>query len=716
MKEITSASAQIPFVSSTSWIFHPGVQLFLASFLSLFLELLLIRWVPSQIRVVAYYANIMLISSFLGLGCGMVLAPKKLRLHRWLAPLLLLLVALTSVFQGINLHSADEFRFVFARSSAAATALIALIFIANALVFLPLGELIGIYLGRMAPLRAYSWDLGGAIAGTIVFGFFSYFWFSPVLGSIVVAGIYLFFCGSKRHLVMTCVFFVAVVAIMASTEKIGGIWSPYNHIAVAEAERDGGSRLVSDPPSGIGTMQDPPFYLILVNRTTYMWAGTIDPRRYTDPNRYELNLAGLQKTPLFSFAELYGLPHLIRPGAKDVLVVGSGGGLDVEAALLYGAEHVDAVEIDPAIIQMGRRYSASQSYKDPRVLLYNTDARAYFKQTDRNYDMVVFGFLDSQSLFSQMSNIRLDGYVYTRESLRQAFGLLRQGGMLALSFYPAGNLWLLDRLVAMVRSATDAAPLVYARWTGQVLILAGKGFVPEGPVRFIDYRKIVWTPSATPEATDDWPYLYLSRRFIPRDYLITIGALLAASLAFILLSSRGGGHKVELHFFFLGAGFLLLETKSITTISLYFGTTWFVSMVVILGILLMVLAANFVASRIRRPRLFFYIPLIASVIFLYFLPSQIVLTWPFWGRLLYSLTIIPLPIFFAGLIFSTSFRESRDPSFAFGSNLLGAMVGGFVEYVGMVTGMKALLLVVLVFYLASLWVKLRSARLGAAAV
>jgi hypothetical protein len=96
---------------------------------------------------------------------------------------------------------------------------------------------------------------------------------------------------------------------------------------------------------------------------------------------------------------------------------------------------------------------------------------------------------------------------------------------------------------------------------------------------------------------------------------------------------------------------------------------------------------------------------------LYLFPTQNVLAWSFAGRLAYSLVVIPLPIFFAGLIFSSTFRESRDPSFAFGSNLLGAMVGGFGEYLGMITGMKALLLVVLVFYLASLLVRLRTPQL-----
>ncbi len=427
-----------------------------------------------------------------------------------------------------------------------------------------------------------------------------------------------------------------------------------------------------------------------------MWNGSIDGRRYTEPHQLLLTLS-----------EQYRLPHLIRPGAKEVLVVGSGGGVDVEAALLHGAVHVDAVEIDPVIIHLGHQYNASQSYKDPRVSIHNTDARAFFKQTNKRYDMVVFGFLDSQGLFSQMSNVRLDGYVYTRESFREAFSLLKKGGLLSISFFSQGKSWLIDRLIGMVRSATDTVPLVYVRPTGQFFILAGKGFVPTWLEHSTSYRRIEWNPSGTPEALDDWPYLYLRQRFIPLDYLINIAALLAISLVFVFFSSRGNKKGLNLHFFFLGAGFLLLETKSITTISLYFGTTWLVSMIVILGVLIMVLLANLVASRLRGFSFYLYLPLVASVGFLYFFPSQNVLAWSFLGRLIYSLLVIPLPIFFAGLIFSSTFRQSEDPSFSFGSNMLGAMVGGFVEYLGMITGMKALLLVVVVFYLASLFVRLR---------
>jgi hypothetical protein len=254
-------------------------------------------------------------------------------------------------------------------------------------------------------------------------------------------------------------------------------------------------------------------------------------------------------------------------------------------------------------------------------------------------------------------------------------------------------------------------------------MLAGKGYTPEGSEQILEYRRLNWEPGGTVEATDDWPYLYLRGRFIPRDYLIIIGFLSAVSVLFILASAdqearvrsasdeAQGRGRLDYHFFFLGAGFLLLETKSITTLSLYFGTTWFVSMIAIAGVLIMVFLANMVAAKIARPWLLYYVPLAASVLFLYFFPVSLPLGWSFPARLAYSLVAMPLPIFFAGIIFSSKFRESPDPGFSFGSNMLGTMFGGLVEYLGMVTGSRALLLVVLGFYAASLLVRLpRRAR------
>jgi hypothetical protein len=676
----------------------PGVGLFVASFISLFLELLLIRWVPSVVRIVAYYGNLMLLSSFLGLGCGLLLSRRGFGLRRWFPPAFFFLGAFLFAVREVHFQQgSDELRFLFQSGVGTTTLPIASIFIFNALTFAPLGELIGAYFGKLDPLKAYSWDLGGAITGTAVFGLFSYFWFSPVVGLVVVMAAYvIFYCRNAREVLIAAVFFTVGLASVLLSSDSAAVWSPYSHITIKEDPREAGRPAA--PAKDLAVMQNPPFYVVQVNHDFYMWNGTIDVRRYSNPSAQVRGLAGQ-----------YLVPHLFRPGAKDVLIVGSGGGVDVEAALLSGAARVDAVEIDPVIIELGRKYNASGSYQNPRVFIHNTDARGYFKQTAERYDMVVFGFLDSQSLFSQMSNIRLDGFVYTRESFREAFGLLRERGLLSVSFFSSGKMWLIDRLASMVASATGVRPTIYYQASGQVILLAGKGFAPSAPDQFTNFQRVeLRSAGMTPEALDDWPYLYLRQRAIPLDYLTTIGVLLALSLLFVFFSADKQRKGIDPHFFFLGAGFLLLETKSITTLSLYFGATWLVSMIVILGVLVMVLLANLVATRMSRFSAALYLPLAGAIVFLYIFPTHHVLSWSFPIRLLFSLAVIPLPIFFAGLIFSSSFRNSRDPSFSFGSNLLGAMVGGVVEYLGMITGTQALLLIVLVFYLASFWVQLRS--------
>ena len=274
--------------------------------------------------------------------------------------------------------------------------------------------------------------------------------------------------------------------------------------------------------------------------------------------------------------------------------------------MLNGAEQVDAVEIDPMLVKLSDRFNASGIYENPKVHVHVEDARAFLRRSPvGGYDMVVFGFLDSQTLFSSMTNIRLDGYIYTVQSMQSAFRLLNDNGVLSLSFM-AGHEWLARKLVRMVELATGQMPVVYES-QGQVVICAFRGSTRTPPPQFGRFVRTVFPAgddlSDAVAPTDDWPFLYLSRKTIPADYLIVIGILLAITIpAVFVLRGRGFGMN-DGHFLFLGLGFLLLETKSISDCSLYFGTTWFVTMVVVAGVLLMVLAANLVAMRMSRFRI-----------------------------------------------------------------------------------------------------------------
>lgn len=696
-----------------------ALRLFALSFTALFLELLVIRWAPAVVRLIAYYANLMLISSFLGLGLGAMLATAKRRWIGWFPAFLLLEIGLLLVARSATLPgSAEEFRFFLAEGSALLNHLILVVlFLANVLPFVPLGQEVGRLFHKLPTLTAYGWDLGGSLAGSVLFGLFSYHMFSPTIGMAAVMLAVLVLLEGRQRLVALPLFAVTLLAFIPlhSEERI---WSPYYHVRYSLAlqeeetpeqvarreqraeESERARREVDFEASGTPTqaLRDadedvpPPLYVVSVNRDFYQLHGTIALERYPEgaPHRDRIR----------SVRDQYLLRHALIPEAEDVLILGAGGGMDVEGALLAGAEHVDAVEIDPELVALSRRLNVADPYGDPRVTVHVDDARAYLEQTDETYDLVAFGLLDSQALFSSMSNLRLDGFTYTVEGFRAAWRRVRDGGMFSVTF-ATGRTWLVPKLVGMVREATGRTPVLYQ--SGAYILVCVPRFELDPPERFGTYHLIDADEVATsdvPLATDDWPFLYLSTRTVPDDYVTVIVTLLIVSvLAVLRLRGRSLGID-DGHFFFMGVGFLLLQTKTIGDSALYLGSTWFVTMLVIAGVLVMMLAANALALRLQFSR-WLYAPLLAALVVVSVVSRSWVLTLPFEGRVAWVALVLTLPIFFAGVIFSTTFRSAPVPSAVFGANLIGAMVGGFCEYLGMAVGSRNLMLVVFGAYVAS---------------
>lgn len=676
-------------------------ELLALSFITLFLELMIIRWIPGSVLLVAYFANLMLISSFLGIGLGALLKDRAPDLFPAFPFLLVFYVVFVVLSEQLSLPSSGgEHRFFSRGTNFVNVSALVVIFVHNTLLFAPLGQRIGRLFDSLPPLRAYAWDLGGSLLGTIAFGVFSFAFFAPVVGMVVVMAVYLWVAigharsGPKWLAWAGVAAFAASLGIVGSASMPDAIWSPYHYVTVHSQE--GEPVASSEVSRDIRTLIDPPTYSVRVNGRYYQLLGSLDPMRFSagearDGAEYRLGVATMAYRHAASL--------------DRVLVVGAGGGKDVQAALLMGAKRVDAVEIDPVLIALSKQISPSGIYFDRRVHVHTDDARAFFSRDRAEYDVVVFGSLDSQALFSAMSSIRLDGFVYTVESFRSAWARVREGGVLALEFQ-APKEWLQRKLVLMMMEATGQTPVVY-RSGGSLQILAAKGAARPLPATVYGFDPIrVAPPSAAgddpPLATDDWPFLYLRERNIPQHYLIVIVPLLLLSVGALALGA--GEIRVgpsQLHFAALGMGFLLLQTKSITDCSLYFGATWLVTTLVVAGILFMVFCANFVAMRLESFRAVYYAPLAASLLLLWIVPNDAVLSLPAWGRAAFVLCAVPLPVFFAGIVFSTTFRDAERPSLCFGANLIGSAIGGFAEYAGMWTGYQALSLLVAFAYLAS---------------
>ena len=678
-------------------------EMFALSFTALFLEMMVIRWVPSVVHLVAYYANLMLLSSFLGLGAGAMASGRKWNLFGWFPAFLACdILMLIRDHNAVLSTNTSEAHFYALPPSLFHAFVLVRIFAMNALLFVPLGQRMGVLFNALPRLTAYAWDLAGSLFGTLSFGLFSLKLFSPVLGMASVMIIYMAIT-KRRWWLLEVPVFAAVLAAIVWNGDPKAIWSPYYYITVNKLETPGITE--SAPPPEALTGQDPPVYLVKVNQFGYHFDATLDPSRYSAGSKTAADIRWLRQQ--------YILPYALTDGRDRVLVVGAGGGFDVEAALAIGAKHVDAVEIDPAVVAISHRFSAGAPYSNPRVSVHIDDARSYIAKATPGYDLVIYGFLDSQALFSTMNNVRLDGYVYTVEGIRSAFQLLNDHGVLALSFY-LGKPWLGPKLYELVARATGREPAVYLYPVGSQLILC----VPKDPHTAMPQELFRFTRSSyvTPPPydlpTDDWPFLYLIRKTIPSDYLIAIGSLLAFSIAVVACLRRRSFGRGDLHFGLLGMGFLLLETKGISDSTLFFGATWFVTMVVVSGVLLMVIAANLVAERLRGFSFWMYAPLFAILALLLVVPREHVLQFDFAGRLLWTLLVVPLPVFFAGIIFSTTFRDAAFPSGAFGANLIGAMVGGFCEYLAMAVGNHRLSMLVIIAYLGSMFVLATARRLG----
>jgi hypothetical protein len=178
-------------------------------------------------------------------------------------------------------------------------------------------------------------------------------------------------------------------------------------------------------------------------------------------------------------------------------------------------------------------------------------------------------------------------------------------------------------------------------------------------------------------------------------------AILSVAILFLFAPVRTVRPNWQM--FFLGAGFMLLETKGVVHLALLFGSTWVVNSIVFFSFLLLILLSNLFVSAIK-PRILwpYYGLLIGSLIVNTYVPMSTFLAMPGTAKVFVSCAIIFVPIFFAGVIFATVFRDSRQPDIDFGSNIGGVILGGLSEYFSLLLGFNHLLFIAMAFYLVSM--------------
>ena len=199
---------------------------------------------------------------------------------------------------------------------------------------------------------------------------------------------------------------------------------------------------------------------------------------------------------------------------------------------------------------------------------------------------------------------------------------------------------------------------------------------------------------------DDWPFLYLESPTIPRHYLLFITICLVLGCLALLLLPKSE-RRVRFPYFFLGAGFFLMETSNIVNLSLLYGSTWYVNVLVFTGILVLVLLGNVTSYLVSKPRVNVYMGcLAANIVIAILTPTALLLELPGILQAVAAVLVFLGPLYFASLIFATLIKNEKNLYQAYGSNILGAVVGGGCEYLSLVLGFKFILALALLFYLA----------------
>ena len=725
---------------------QPLADLFLVSFLVLFLELACIRWFPAHVIFLTFFTNVVLLAAFLGMSVGCLAASRRANfllftpailalgmagaqlMEYWRVPVQKLVSVGTPrspqlVFFGTEYITPDPAHFFLPVEVVAGA-----FFLVIALAMIGPGQELGRALTRIPNrVHAYSVNILGSLVGIVVFTACSWAELSPFWWFLIVTVLLGYLLWSERLVRRALAWSVAGVmlaTIIALASRGSGrryqdgkevgqrLWSPYYRIDFDERDRSLMVNLIAAHQQMVSRNDD--------------------------------------SSPAFA----YPLPYILNRDAggapfENVLILGAGSGNDVSRALEWGARHVDAVEIDPVILRLGKLYHYDRPYQDPRVTAHVDDGRNYLHSTNRKYDLIIYALVDSLVLHSSYSNIRLESYLFTRQAFQDVRRCLKPGGeFIVYNYFRQG--WIVARIFRGLEEVFGSPPLVLTLPSrpvvepqsagGFTVFIAGdtgelqrafarspeyflrddqaaspaseNGFlVHPAPDELGHWKRFTLSrvdlPADIQMATDDWPFLYLRRALIPVLTLrgIAIMGGLAVLLVFMFLPRVASGarrFRLSGRMLFLGAGFMLIETKAVVHMALLFGSTWMVNSVVFFAVLVMILAANLFVLRappgnlrLHYGGLFFSLGLNAIVPLDFFLGMNRV------AQVAGSCLLVFTPIFFAGVVFAASFRGSREPDRDFGANTIGAMLGGLAENSSMLLGFQYLMLVAIVFYVLS---------------
>ena len=731
---------------------RPYFDLLLISFLILFFELTCIRFFGSMVVFLTFFTNIVLMACFLGMTVGCMTATRRRSFMDWVLPLTFVAVLLAlgtfvayqkfgklmievgdqtspqMIYFGTEYRAKDPSKFVVPIEVVAG-----LFFTLIALIFLGLGQVMGRAFDAIPNrIGAYTTNIFGSLLGIVAFFAASLFRSSPHVWFLVCTVIALYFVtnwSAMQVLSLVGVLFVVGMISYGVGDHGQIFWSPY--------------------------------YKIRYTPQT----GEIDTNNMSHQQMVRVNDWG----PGYVLPHLLNRDAGNTP-FRDVLIIGAGSGNDVQGAVSHGVSHVDAVEIDPVINERGKEDHPERPFADERrVKPYYDDGRSFLHKEHGPYDLVEYALVDSLVLHSGYSSLRLESFLFTEQAFRDVKAKLKPGGVFAMyNYYRMG--WVVQRLKKMAQVVFGVEPIVISlpyqekiteadnQANIRTFLLVGvpdasgknptlesiraqfdngksfwvnerpkwnepiNAFAKEKPADVSDGNWYRIAPAAVDTSainllpSDNWPFLYLHAKTIPfkpnQVGIYVIGGLSIVLLLIFTWPIWFGSDRTRSvpsgRMFFLGAGFMLLETKGVVHMALLFGSTWIVNSVVFFAILVMILLANLFVILFKPKNLIpYYALLILALLVNTFVPMDKFLALAGIARIIVSCCVIFIPIFFAGVIFAASFRDSTQPDVDMGGNIAGVILGGLSENLSMIVGFNYLLGLAIVFYLLSWVIKRR---------
>lgn len=357
--------------------------------------------------------------------------------------------------------------------------------------------------------------------------------------------------------------------------------------------------------------------------------------------------------------------HLVeRPGGFRALVIGPGGGRDLLSALVFGASHVDGVEINPIIardVMLGgfRAYSGS-IYANPKVSIQIDDGRSFVRRSSARYDVIQASLVDTWAATAAGAYTLTENSLYTSEAFGEYLDHLSDSGYLTITR------WVFDglRLVSLAQAACDARGLDAARHVAIVRYDKVATFLlkktPSTAAEVAQLRRtshdlgfeLLYAPGVQPDeandydrllrapnraqflasypldvspTSDDRPFFFhttrlrdqfqtaFGRSMLFGNGLSALMTLMGISIALVLLFIIGplalsGGRPGAgwagwlLYFGALGAGFMLLEVALLQRFVLLLGHPVYSLTVTLFSLLLGTGLGSFISRRVELRR------------------------------------------------------------------------------------------------------------------